>query len=69
MIQLVGFLILGGTIFALLSLGSYSTEDPNWNYYTSHAAPSFANYGGRVGAFVADWGVQLFGTTVFLLVG
>ena len=69
MSQLLGFLILAGTVFALLSLGSYSTEDPTWNYYTSREVASFANHGGRVGAFVADWGLQLFGTTVFVLVG
>ena len=69
MSQLLGLLTLAGAVFVLLSLGSYSTEDPTWNYYTSREVPSFANYGGRVGAFVADWGLQLFGTTVFLLVG
>ena len=68
MSQLLGLLILASMIFLLLSLGSYSTEDPTWNYYTSREAASFANYGGQVGAFVADWGLQLFGTTVFLLV-
>lgn len=69
MSQLLGFLILAGMVFVLLSLGSYSTEDPTWNHYTSREMGNFANYGGRVGAFVADWGLQLFGTTVFVLVG
>ena len=69
MSQLLGLLILASTIFVLLSLGSYSTEDPTWNYFTNREAASFTNYGGRVGAFVADWGLQLFGTTVFVLIG
>ena len=69
MSQLLGFLLLLSMIFVLLSLGSYSAEDPSWNYYTNREAASFANYGGRVGAFVADWALQLFGTSVFLLIG
>ena len=69
MSQLLGFLILVSMIFVLLSIGSYSTEDPAWNYYTNREVASFANLGGRVGAFVADWGLQLFGTTVFVLIG
>ena len=69
MSQLLGFLVLASMIFVLLSLGSYSAEDPTWNYYTDRESAGFANYGGRVGAFVADWGLQLFGTTVFLFVG
>ena len=69
MTQLLGFLTLVSMIFVLLSIGSYSTEDPTWNYYTNREVASFANYGGRVGAFVADWGLQLFGTTVVVLIG
>ena len=69
MSQLLGFLILVSMVFVLLSIGSYSTEDPAWNYYTDREVTSFANLGGRVGAFVADWGLQLFGTTVFVLIG
>ena len=69
MSQLLGFLVLASMIFVLLSLGSYSAEDPTWNYYTDRESAGFANYGGRVGAFVADWGLQLFGTTVFIFVG
>lgn len=67
--QLVGFFILVSVIYVLLSVGSYSTEDPTWNYYTNRDVTSFANYGGQVGAFVADWGLQLFGTTLFVLIG
>ena len=69
MSQMLGFLILVSMAFLLLSIGSYSTDDPTWNYYTSRESGSFANYGGVVGAFVADWGLQLFGTTVFVLIG
>ena len=69
MSQLLGFLVLASMIFVLLSLGSYSAEDPTWNYYTNRESAGFANYGGRVGALVADWGLQLFGTTVFLFIG
>ena len=69
MSQLLGLLVLAGMVFVLLSLGSYSAQDPTWNYYTNREAVGFMNHGGRAGALVADWGLQVFGTTVFLLVG
>ena len=68
MSQLMGFLILVSMIFVLLSVGSYSLDDPAWNYYTSQEAIDVENLGGRVGAFLADWGLQLFGSTVFVFI-
>lgn len=68
MSQLMGFLILISMIFVLLSVGSYSLDDPAWNYYTSHEVIDVENLGGRVGAFLADWGLQLFGSTVFVFI-
>ena len=68
MSQLAGFLILGSMIFVLLSVGSYSLDDPAWNHYTSQEVIDVENLGGRVGAFLADWGLQLFGSTVFVVI-
>ena len=68
MSQLMGFLILISMIFVLLSVGSYSLDDPAWNYYTSREVIDIENFGGWVGAFLADWGLQLFGSTVFVFI-
>ena len=68
MSQLAGFLILGSMIFVLLSVGSYSLDDPAWNHYTSQEVIDVENLGGRAGAFLADWGLQLFGSTVFVVI-
>lgn len=68
MSQLMGFLILISMIFVLLSVGSYSLDDPAWNHYTSHEVIDIENLGGRVGAFLADWGLQLFGSVVFVFI-
>lgn len=68
MSRLMGFLILVGMIFVLLSVGSYSLDDPAWNHYTSQAVIDVENLGGRIGAFLADWGLQLFGSTVFVFI-
>ena len=68
MSQLIGLLILVSTIFVLLSVGSYSLDDPAWNHYTSREVMNIENFGGRSGAFLADWGLQLFGSTVFVFI-
>ena len=68
MSQLMGLLILVSMIFVLLSVGSYSLDDPAWNYYTSREVINIENLGGRAGAFLADWGLQLFGSTVFVFI-
>ena len=68
MSQVIGFLMLVSMIFVLLSVGSYSLDDPAWNHYTSQEMIKIENLGGRVGAFLADWGLQLFGSTVFVLI-
>ena len=68
MSQLIGFIMLTSMIFVLLSVGTYSLDDPAWNHYTSREAMSVENLGGRLGAFLADWGLQLFGSTVFVFI-
>jgi S-DNA-T family DNA segregation ATPase FtsK/SpoIIIE len=65
--QVSGFLLLMSMLFLGLSVGSYSSDDPSWNYYTSHGSGVVQNLGGAVGAAVAEGGLQAFGSTVFLL--
>ena len=60
MSQLMGLLILVSMIFVLLSVGSYSLDDPAWNHYMSREVINVENLGGRAGAFLADWGLQFF---------
>ncbi len=67
--QVVGFFVLVGAVFLALSVSSYSPDDPAWNYYTSHRTSFVQNRGGTVGAVLADWGIQAFGSTVLCLAG
>ena len=68
MSQLMGLLILVSMIFVLFSVASYSLDDPAWNHYVSREVINIENLGGRAGAFLADWGLQLFGSTVFVFI-
>ena len=60
-----GWLVLG---FILLSLAGYSRNDPGWSLSVGSGG-IVNNYGGYVGAFVADVLLSLFGRSAFLLVG
>jgi S-DNA-T family DNA segregation ATPase FtsK/SpoIIIE len=65
--QVSGFLFLISVLFLTLGLVSYSTEDPTWNRYKSPGSGVVHNLTGIVGASLADWGLQLLGSTVCLL--
>jgi S-DNA-T family DNA segregation ATPase FtsK/SpoIIIE len=54
--------------FLVLSVASYSPNDLNWNYYNSTVGVVH-NLGGPLGASLANWGGQLFGSTIALLIG
>ena len=58
-------LLISLAAFLLLSLLSYSTADPGWRQAQSDLAVS--NYGGRIGAFIADLLFSLFGHMAYLL--
>ncbi len=60
------FLLILFSLYALISLVSYSAKDPSW---ASAAAPGqkIQNYGGNVGAFLAEALLQFFGLAAFLL--
>jgi S-DNA-T family DNA segregation ATPase FtsK/SpoIIIE len=57
-------MLVGGAVYLLLSLASYSPDDPGWSY----VGPSVAvqNTGGRVGAWFADVFLYLFGYLAYL---
>ena len=61
--EVAGFVFLSLGITALLSLVSYSVEDPSWNT-ASDARP--LNLVGYPGAWLADFLFQSFGVAAFL---
>jgi S-DNA-T family DNA segregation ATPase FtsK/SpoIIIE len=65
-VEIFSLLLLFFALFSALSLISYSSHDPSW---ASAAAPAsrVANFGGRVGASLAEGLLQFFGLTAFLL--
>ncbi len=58
--EIISTLILGFAVFLLICLVSYSPNDPSWNTVTS-AGKQISNFGGRLGAIVADLLIQSFG--------
>ena len=58
-------LVLGAAALAfwLLALMSHSLADPAWS--TTGTAMEVGNWGGRLGALVADWSYYLFGFSVW----
>jgi S-DNA-T family DNA segregation ATPase FtsK/SpoIIIE len=62
--ELLGISFLGSAIFILLSLYSYDPLDPSWN--TIVDGP-IQNYGGALGAFLADVLKQGFGLASYII--
>jgi len=58
-----GLLLLAIGVILLLSVLSYHPEDPSWNVITSRSAVH--NKVGRVGAYLADLCLQVFGLAAF----
>ncbi|ESS69314.1 DNA translocase FtsK [Methyloglobulus morosus KoM1] len=54
-----------GSVFFLISLMSYNTEDAGWTH--SSTAQSVTNAGGVVGAWLADFCFSFFGVVAYLL--
>ncbi|HSE47931.1 MAG TPA: DNA translocase FtsK 4TM domain-containing protein, partial [Terriglobales bacterium] len=67
--ELIGFLLMVAAVLLLLSLVSYSPEDPSLNTASSLGGASHPakNWIGVAGAHVADLLLQFWGVTVFLL--
>jgi len=65
-LELVSLLTLALAIFIVLSLFSYSSLDPSWSQVSSEEG-RIHNYGGKVGAYLADSLLVLFGLSAFLI--
>lgn len=65
-LEVSGLLLLGSSLFLMVSLLSYNATDPSWNTAVD-AIPQ--NWGGKNGAWVSDIFVQFFGysTALFCL--
>ncbi|HEX6545272.1 MAG TPA: DNA translocase FtsK 4TM domain-containing protein, partial [Bryobacteraceae bacterium] len=63
--EAVGFLLLLAGLAIVLSLASYHPLDPSWN--TATGETHVANLLGRMGAVFADFTLQLFGLSAYLL--
>ena len=64
--EIGGILLICLAAFALISLVSFDAGDPSWASVTT-AARKTHNYGGKVGAWLADALLQGFGFPAFLL--
>ena len=64
--EIISILILGLAVFLLICLVSYSPNDPSWNTVTS-AGKQISNFGGRLGATMADLLIQLFGLAAMVI--
>ncbi|NIM90319.1 MAG: DUF87 domain-containing protein [Candidatus Aminicenantes bacterium] len=64
--EIVGVLLIFLAIFSFISLISYHPQDPSWANVTS-ADQKIHNYGGRVGASLAEALFQFSGLTSFFL--
>ncbi len=63
--EALGILLLAAALLLGLALVSYSTFDPSLN--VAGPAHSYANYAGKVGAWTADFLLQLLGLPAFLI--
>lgn len=64
--EVYGVALFALALFWLIALVSYSPTDPVW-FFNSVATGAPANFGGRVGAFIAETALQLMGYTSFLI--
>ena len=65
--EVLGVLAFGATVFCLVALASYSATDPVWFFRAGDPAAPVANFGGRVGAFLAEAALQLLGYASYAL--
>ncbi len=64
--EVYGVALFALALFWLIALVSYSPADPVWFFNNIAAGPPL-NFGGRVGAFVAESSLQLLGYTSYLI--
>ncbi len=60
-------LTVAAAVFLLIALLSYKHTDPSWS--TTGTSGHISNYGGRVGAWLADISLSLFGLVAYLFPG
>ena len=66
--EVLGVAMFAASLLWIVSLASYSPADPVWFFNSTSALPP-ENFIGRVGAFVAELSLQLFGYSAFMLPG
>jgi S-DNA-T family DNA segregation ATPase FtsK/SpoIIIE len=64
--EVVGVVCFGLALLWVISLASYSAQDPAF-FFSSPATGRPGNFGGRVGAFLAELSFQLLGFAAYLL--
>jgi len=65
-LEIVAILLFFLAVFSFISLISYNPQDPSWANVTS-AGQKIHNYGGKVGASLAEALFQFLGLTAFLI--
>lgn len=66
MCQIGGTLIMVSVFFLLLSVSAYVPNDRAWNHYASQDTVRVHNYGGWLGAILADGSLQVVGSAIVL---
>ena len=64
--EFIGVALFAMALMMLISLASYSRTDPVWFFSTASDLPP-VNFGGRVGAFLAELSYQALGYAAYLL--
>jgi S-DNA-T family DNA segregation ATPase FtsK/SpoIIIE len=64
--EFVGVALFALALMWLIALVTYEPTDPVW-FFTTEAARAPANFVGRVGAFLSELALQLFGYAAFLI--
>ena len=66
--EIIGVVLFASALVWLVSLASYSANDPVWFFNTGSDLPP-ANLGGRIGAFLAELAFQMLGYASYLIPG
>jgi S-DNA-T family DNA segregation ATPase FtsK/SpoIIIE len=65
MSEVLGVVLFATAVLWVISLAGYDPRDPAWFFHTGAGAPS--NFGGQVGAFLAELSFQVLGYTAYLV--
>src|SRR4030067_748145 len=66
-VEIFSLLVLVFALFCALSLITYSARDPSWASSKAVPGSGVANYGGRVGASLAEGLLQFLGLSAFVI--